>query len=260
MPNTAQISIFDYPDTQPTSAQIIPFPTQTPSPSRIHTQHTQQRVSPIRDPQKVNQIYEALKSSGKYGLRNATIFALQLSIGRRTNDIAHMKLSDVYDFSCNRVKTTITVDEHKTGKTARDLSLSSQIRTLLCEYIETLKSKTPDSLLFPSRKSNPDGSQHPLSTSSIDHIYQTYTAQVFSPEDSQTHISSYAARKTFGYNILMECNEKHGGMLPGTNIPALQYIQSVYNHESPLTSLRYIGAYDAPASELAESIASQYNF
>jgi integrase len=94
----------------------------------------------------------------------------------------------------------------------------------------------------------------------LDYIYQTYTSQLFSSEDGQTHISSYAARKTYGYNIYTECKKNYNGMLPGTDINALQYVQSVFNHESALTTMRYIGAYDAPASELAESIASQYEF
>lgn len=232
---------------------IISFPTTKPK-------HTQQRVSPIRDPEKVNQIYQSLLNSGEYGLRNATIFALQLAIGRRTNDILRMTLSDVCNFDNMTIKAVITVDEHKTGKTARDLPLNVRTRQLLSEYINTLTYQYPDSLLFPSRKSNPDGTQRPLNTSSLDKIYKTYTSQVFTPSDKQTHISSYAARKTYGYNIYTECLKNHNGVLPGTDINALQYVQSVYNHNSSMTTLRYIGAYDAPATQLAEDISQQYDF
>jgi len=252
MQNTAQI--FSINPIESNTAEIISFPT----PKR--TKYPQQRVSPIRDPEKVNQIYNALLNSGRFGLRNATIFALQLKIGRRTNDIARMTLSDIFDFNTNTVKPVITVDEHKTGKTARDLPLDNRIRQRLHEYILTLKKTQPDSLLFPSQKSNPDGTQRPLNTASLDYIYQTYTAQCFSSEDSQTHISTYAARKTYGYNIYTECTKNHNGLVPGTDINALQYVQSVYNHNSSMTTLRYIGAYDAPATQLAEDIASQYDF
>lgn len=254
MQNTAeQLSIFNI-HTHSTPNNLIPFPTQS------KPKHTQQRVSPIRDPEKVNQIYNTLLSSGRYGLRNATIFALQLKIGRRTNDIARMTLSDVYDFNTNTVKKTITVDEHKTGKTARDLPLDNRIRERLSEYIHTLKKKSPDSLLFPSQKLNPDKTQRPLNTASLDYIYQTYTSQCFSESDQQTHISTYAARKTYGYNIYTECTKNHNGLVPGTDINALQYVQSVYNHNSSMTTLRYIGAYDTVAPELAEDIAEQYDF
>lgn len=241
------------------SATIYNFPTQQPSTPK-HPKYPQQRVSPIRDPEKVNEIYNSLLNSGRYGLRNATIFALQLKIGRRTNDIAHMKLKDIYDFTRNRVKHTITVDEHKTGKTARDLPLDKNIQSILQAYIDTLKQKTPDSLLFPSQKPYPDGTQRPLRTSSLDDIYQRYTSKVFSSEDEQTHISTYAARKTYGYNIYTECMQNHNGLLPGTDINALQFVQSVFNHESTSITLRYIGAYDTPARELAESIAKKYDF
>ena len=248
MQEAVQLSIFNAPQ-----GEIISFPTQK-------SKHTQQRVSPIRDPQKVNEIYNALLNSGRYGLRNATIFALQLAIGRRTNDIAHMTLSDVYDYRTNQIKSKITVDEHKTGKTARDLPLNTRTRQLLQEYVHTLKYKSPNSLLFPSQKHNPDGSQRPLNTASLDYIYQTYTAQCFTDSDDQTHISTYAARKTYGYNIYTQCLNNHNGILPGTDINALQYVQSVYNHNSSMTTLRYIGAYDTPATQLVEDIAQQYNF
>ena len=261
--NNTQLSIFDptpisTPITPATPAPIIPFPksSSNPHPNR----KPQQRVSPIRDPKKVTEIYHSLLQSGRYGLRNASIFALQLAIGRRTNDILSLKIQDVFNYSTNSPKSTITVDEHKTGKTARDLPLDSQTQSILSRYIHTLKNKAPQALLFPSQKKNPDGTQRPLNTASLDYIYQTYTSQLFSSEDGQTHISSYAARKTYGYNIYTECKKNHNGMLPGTDINALQYVQSVFNHESALTTMRYIGAYDAPASELAESIASQYEF
>lgn len=253
--NNAQLSIFDLPSnpSMPTD-NIIPFPTQS------RPKHTQQRVSPIRDPQKVKEIYNALLSSGRYGLRNATIFALQLAIGRRTNDISRMTIQDIYNFSTRTVKSKITVDEHKTGKTARDLPLDSKTRQKLEAYIYTLKNKAPTALLFPSQKLNADKTQRPLNTSSIDYIYQTYTSKVFTTEDEQTHISSYAARKTYGYNIYKTCTQEHNGLLPGTDINALQYVQSVFNHNSSMTTLRYIGAYDTPATQLAEDIAGQYDF
>ena len=236
---------------------IVSFP--VPTHTHTHT-HTQQRVSPIKDPDKVVEIYNALLSSGKYGLRNATIFALQLAIGRRTNDIAAMRIKDIYDFKKHAIKSMITVDEHKTGKTARDLPLPPRTRQLLQNYTNTLSQKSPESLLFPSQKRDKNGNQRPLSTSSLDHIYQTYTAQCFTSEDEQTHISTYAARKTYGHNLYTECMKKHNGMLPGTDISALQYVQSVFNHESTSITLRYIGAYDAPAMELAESIEGKYSF
>ena len=256
MQNT-QLSIFDSSEVIiSTPNNIIQFPTSNSHPNR----HPQQRVSPIRDPELVNQIYNTLLSSGRHGLRNATIFALQLAIGRRTNDMLHMTMSTVYDYTQHTVKSKITVDEHKTGKTARDLPLPQKTRQLLANYIYTLKNKSPNALLFPSQKRNPDGSQRPLNTASLDYIYQTYTSQLFSSEDEQTHITSYAARKTYGHNIYTECMKNHNGFLPGTDINALQYVQSVFNHESSNITLRYIGAYDTPANELAESIQDKYDF
>lgn len=242
-----------------TPDNLITFP-KRPNRTYSHT-HTQQRVSPIRDPQIVSQIFHALRSTGTYGLRNSCIFALQLAIGRRTNDILSTRLQTVYNFSTNTVKSIITVDEHKTGKTARDLPINSQTRQILQEYIETLPIKTPDALLFPSRKHNPDGSQRPLMTTSLNDIYKDITSAIYSALDTpQTHISSYAARKTYGYNIYTECTKNHNGLLPGTDINALQYVQSVFNHKDSMTTLRYIGAYDSPATQLAEDISSQYDF
>ena len=268
LPN--QISLFDITASQDANnpeAQIIQFPNQPQSQPTRH-KYPQQRVSPIRDPEKVNDIYKSLLNSGRYGLRNATIFALQLKIGRRTNDIARMRIGDVctvynkgkHKGQIKSVKEKITVDEHKTGKTARDLPLDDRIRARLFEYVRNLKDQSPDSLLFPSQKHNKDGSQRPLNTASLDYIYQTYTAQCFDESDDQTHISTYAARKTYGHNIYTECMKNHNGFVPGTDINALQYVQSVFNHNSSMTTLRYIGAYDTVAPELANDIAEKYDF
>ena len=333
-----QIDI-DTNNTTLTTSNIIPLPwvvddledsqnkdnnTDTISVYKPHPKSPQQKVSPIRDPELVGRIYQSLlDSSKKYGLRNATIFALQLAIGRRTNDIARMKVGDVADCERRVIKKVITVDEHKTGKTARDLPLDRKTRERLGIYIGTLKDQSSDALLFPSQKSGKDGKQRGLNTSSLDNIYQKYTARVFekssnldkdnnndnhnnhnnsdnlnnaklnnlnlnnsnlnndntppvrengqrdfevdddltySDDYNRTHITTYAARKTYGYNIYTECMKNHGGFMPGTDVSALEYVQSVFNHKDSITTLRYIGAYDMPARELMEGIGSKYDF
>lgn len=247
LPN--QLSIFDTPATPD---NIVPFPIQ-------RHPHTQQRVSPIRDPQLIKQIYDALRTSGKHGLRNATIFILQIAIGRRTNDMLSMRLQDVYDFTTHTVKPVITVDEHKTGKTARDLRIPPKTINYLQEYIRTLKSKSPTSYLFPSQKRNPDKTQRPLNTSSLDNIYKEITSTIYSKINTpQTHISSYAARKTYGYNLYNKCMKEHNGVIPDTNINALDYIQSLFNHKDIITTTRYIGTYDAVSEQLAAEIENDY--
>lgn len=238
---------------------IVPF--KHPNSRPGNHLHTQQRVSPIRNTDTVNQIIAALKVSGRHGLRNATIFILQLTIGRRTNDMLRLKLSDVYDFNTNTVKPYITVDEHKTGKTARDLPLNPNICNLLTEYISTLKQITPDAYLFPSQKRNPDGSQRHLNTSSLDNILKEATQSIFKTIDTpQTHITSYAARKTYGYNLYTYCMKNNNGLLPDSNIPALSFLQSLFNHSSELVTLRYIGVYDTLASKLCQEIGNQYEY
>lgn len=255
MTQLAQISIF--PEQSTNTDNIVEFPKYTPK----HIKHPQQRVSPIRDPKIVDQIIISLKQSGRHGLRNATIFVLQLSIGRRTNDILRMHIQDVYDYRSYTVKSIITVDEHKTGKTARDLPLGDKTRMLLQEYIDTLSDKSSSAYLFPSQKRNTDGTQRHLNTSSLNEIYKEATEVIFKHIDTdQTHISSYAARKTFGWNIYQTCMKEGNGLVPGTDINALQYLQSVYNHDSTMTTLRYIGAYDSPATKLTNKIADQYTY
>ena len=268
MPN--QISVFDYMNSvnsidsttflNPTSTNIISFPSQTstnPHPNR----RPQQRVSPIRDADVTNQIYKSLLSTGRYGLRNATIFALQLAIGRRTNDILRMTIGTVYDYKTNSIKSYIRVDEHKTGKTIRDLPIPTKTQELLTKYLKTLKSRKPDSLLFPSQKHNADGSQRPLNTASLDYIYQVATTALFSSLNlDRTHISSYAARKTFCYDLYIKSMMENNGIVPGTNIYVIDYLQSFLNHHSNQDTMRYIGVYDSISMEMANSIAEKYDF
>lgn len=219
----------------------------------------QQKVLPIKDTSTVNAVYNALLHSGKHGKRNAAIFALGLATGRRSSDILKFRLYDVYDFSTRSIRSKLSLKESKTGKMAIGLPVDTYTKNILIDYIRTLKNKAPDAYLFPSQKKNPDGSQRPLNVTSLNEILKANTEAICKAlgDPEQTHLSSYCARKTFGYNFYKDAMENNNGMMEN-GIHVLDFLQAVYNHSSRLVTLRYIGAWEDAHMEVANRIAAQY--
>ena len=53
---------------------------------------------------------------------------------------------------------------------------------------------------------------------------------------------------------------ENNGMIPGTNIYVVDYLQSFLNHNSNQDTMRYIGVYDNLSMNMADSIAEKYDF
>lgn len=221
--------------------------------------HTQQKVLPIKDSSLVDEIFDSLLHSGRYGFRNASIFALNIAIGRRSSDILRLRVKDVYDFNTHDIKLYMSVKESKTGKSAQDMPVNEVTRNVLRKYFNRLADTSPDAYFFPSQKKNADGSQRPLNVTSMNEIYKWNTEYICSKlEDPKfTHISSYSCRKTYGYNLYKYCMEHNGGMT-SFGVHVLDYLQSLYNHSSRLITLRYIGAWDDLSLGMANAVAMQY--
>ena len=223
-------------------------------------EHTQQKVLPIKDPSLVEQIFDSLLNSGRYGLRNATIFALNIAIGRRSSDILNLRVKDVYDFTKKNVRTYMSIRESKTGKSAQDMPVNDMTRDILRKYFFSLYDKSPEAYFFPSQKRNSDGTQRPLNITSMNEIYKWNSERICSLLDDPkfTHISSYACRKTYGYNLYKHCMEHNGGMT-SFGVHVLDYLQKLYNHSSRLITLTYIGALDDVSLSMANAVAMQYS-
>lgn len=247
-----QISLFDTPTPIHDDTRI------TPIPSKPHTSSRKpHKAQPITDKEVLAAIKQTLLSStGRYGLRNYTIFVLALNTGLRMNDVLNVHLRDIWDFSSQTILTPFTIKESKTGKYADNITLSPTTQSTLKEYILTMKHRTPDTPLFPSQKqmpkSHPQTQIHNLSGS----IIATHT-----PNKNDTgcmerksywrilhsvaqtlgvQVSCHTPRKTFARFIY----DSYKGTLVENQFSALDLVQQMLRHSSSSITLRYIGITD----------------
>lgn len=218
-----------------------------------------QKVLPIKTPDICAQVYKALLNSGRYGKRNAAIFALNLATGRRSSDILRFKISDVYDYTTNSIRTKISLKESKTGKMVIGLPLDKYTAQILESYIHSLRNRSPQAYLFPSQKKNPDGSQRPINVTSLNEILKANTETICSnlKDPDRTHFSSYVARKTFAYRLYEHHMKTNNGMLDN-GIHVLDFLQSVFNHSSREITLRYIGAWEDASESTINPVAEEW--
>lgn len=241
------------------NTQISMFQEDTTAITDFSLKPKQQKVLPIKTPDVCAQVYKALLNSGRYGKRNAAIFALNLATGRRSSDILRFKISDVYDYTTNSIRTKISLKESKTGKMVRGLPLDKYTTQILESYIHSLRNRSPQAYLFPSQKRNPDGTQRPINVKSLNEILKDNTEAICKTlnDPEQTHFSSYVARKTFAYRLYKNHMESNNGMLPN-GIHVLDFLQSIFNHSSREITLRYIGAWEDASEDTINPVAEEW--
>lgn len=229
-------------------------------PKRTSAPHV--KVSPIRKAETCSLIYNTLYAASKqYGHRNATIFALGLAIGRRTSDILNLKVGDVYTYrdiaTPGEVKRTLTLKESKTGKTTVELTVSESTREILGRYIATLKNKSADDPLFPSRKRDGNGQLRGIDITQYNKILKQVDAVLQEAGSETRHVSSYGMRKTFGWRLYDFYMRTNNGVMEN-GIHVLRFLQALYNHSDERHTLRYIGAWDDMYRKTAEAIDAEY--
>lgn len=163
-------------------------------------------VEPIRNAEKVEEIYKHLKKNSD---RNALLFLFGVYTGLRISDIMKFKIHDCY----NRY---YSIREMKTGK-QKTYDWNPYLKKELDKYIEN---KNPDEYLFKSRK----GKNQAISRQ------QAYRIIKKACNDCNVfNVGTHTLRKTFGL-FLYEQSEKNIGML-----------MDIFNHSSENITLRYIG-------------------
>ena len=249
----AQISLFDPEITSShDTANLVSFPTKPKAVSR-----KPHKAQPITDKEVLASIKASLLSStGRYGLRNYTIFVLALNTGLRMNDVLNVHLRDIWDFATDSILPFFSIKESKTGKYASNITLSETTRSTLKEYILTMKHRTPDTPLFPSQKKTPKSHTPTLIHSLSGEVIATHT-----PNKNDTgcmerksywrilhsvalalgvQVSCHTPRKTFARFIY----DSYKGSLVENQFTALDLVQQMLRHSSSAITLRYIGITD----------------
>ena len=106
-----------------------------------------------------------LNRPGRYSglrIRNYTIFVLGIHIGRRINDLFHLKFHRILESDGVTLKTHICMREQKTRRPVKIL-INEHMREALTMYLSSLEEYNLDDYLFHSRKKDKDtGEKKPL--------------------------------------------------------------------------------------------------
>lgn len=174
---------------------------------------------PIKDKNALEEFKNYYLKKGNY--RNYSLIVMGLNTALRISDILSLKWSDVYNFSADRFKSHLELDEKKTGKHSVIALNHATISALHC-FMEHL----PDSefsyekYIFASKKTE----NKPIGRVQAYRIVKEAAAKTGLEE----HISCHSLRKTFGYFAYKS----------GTDSVMLM---EIYNHSSFRVTQRYLG-------------------
>jgi len=166
-------------------------------------------VQPIRSAEDIGRMKERLKAvGGKYYL----MFVIGLNTGLRVSDILNLTVGDV------KGKTHVTITEKKSGKRRRFM-INEQLRR---EIDERISGAGDGDYLVKSRK----GRNRPVSRCQAYKVVSDAAKSL-----GLSEVGTHTMRKTFGY--------WHYKMHKDVAI-----LQDIFNHDSPSTTLGYIGIND----------------
>ena len=162
-------------------------------------------VQPIRDIEKVNDIYDYLNEQSP---RNGLLFAFGIYTGLRISDILAIKVRQV------RNGKYLSIREKKTGK-EKNIPINKFLRQCIDEYIIDLKNYE---FVFYGRKKTA-----PMSRQQAYNILSSAAKKFGVPS-----VGTHTLRKTFGYHMYQKTHD-------------VAMLMDIFNHTDHMVTLRYIG-------------------
>jgi len=170
-------------------------------------------TQPIRNPQDVNRFLNYFKTQNQP--RNYVLATLGVYTALRISDILNINCNDVYDFTKNKVRKSITITEQKTKK-QKTIALNKTVISALKAYRPQAEPNKPLIL-------------NPKTGNAIKRI-QAYRIIRTAAETIgiDYNVSCHSLRKTFGYRAWQN------GISP-------VILMDIYNHSSMAVTQRYLG-------------------
>ncbi len=163
-------------------------------------------VEPVRDLDLFDDMLEFLKNKNR---RDFVMVVSQYYTNLRISDILRLQVKHVKNLKEIRIRET------KTNK-LKCIPIYGQYKSILEDYIQDKKDYE---YLFPAN----GGKNKPISRQRAYQIIKEVADEFDIP-----NIGTHSMRKTFGYHYYNETKD-------------IALLQTIYNHSSPSTTLRYIG-------------------
>ena len=178
------------------------------------------KVDPIRDKEDVQKFKQAAKRK-----RDRVLVEIGMNCGLRISDLLEIKVKDVTDNS------HINLNEKKTGK-VRKIKLNHKVEELVQEYIEDSGLYKED-YLFQSRQ----GGNRPISREQAYRILNDMADRA----GLDIKVGTHTLRKTYGYHHYRKFKD-------------VAQLQAIFNHNSPQTTLDYIGVTQEEIDKTADEL------
>jgi len=162
-------------------------------------------VEPIRNIEKIRKVEKYLE---KHSKRDLLMFTIGTNCGLRISDIVALNVGDV------RNKSHIEITEKKTGK-FKKFPINSKLKPMLEKFTKDKHSDEPLFTTIFKNRMNRFGAYY---------IIKAACKQAGIKEKVGTH----TMRKTFGYHHYKKFKD-------------VAMLQKIFNHSSPMITLRYIG-------------------
>lgn len=159
--------------------------------------------------------------------RNKMLFLIGINLGIRASDLCGLKWGFFFDNDGN-FKDSYTLQPKKTRKAKKFVKLyfNQVVKKAVTDYIEQYPIQDMDEYLFKSRK----GDSH-ITEISLGRIIKDAAEEV----GIDKNICSHSLRKTFGYHIWHNAQDKEKSLI---------ILQTIFNHSSPMMTKKYIGLMD----------------
>ena len=179
--------------------------------------------------------------------RNKLIFLLGINLGIRGSDLCELRWNDIfYDNFEFREKTNIQpIKTRNTSGKYVSLFFNDTAKTAIKEYIELYPIKDINGYVFESKRTSDNGSTH-IDRISIGRMLKSVAKEC----GIKRNINSHSLRKTFGYQVWHNANNKDN---------ALSMLQYIFGHSSQVVTQRYIGVEDEEIMEVYNSLDAQLN-
>ena len=175
--------------------------------------------------------------------RNKLLFVLGINLGLRASDLRTLRWSF---FFCNdgefREYYTLQPKKQRKYKKFVKLYFNPTVKKAISNYLELYPYKDLDDLLFKSRKGD-DAIKESVMWDIID--------KVAKEAGISQNIGSHSLRKTFGYWIWHESEDKN---------KALVILMKIFNHSDTATTAKYIGITDDEFQDTYDSIDIGFEF
>ena len=175
-------------------------------------------VQPIKDKRKLQRMIKVLEDQNP---RNALLFRVGLNTILRIQDILDLKVNNIFHDD-GRFRLYLSLFERKTRKSKsrqmKNIKLNSLLRKELKEYVEFFELTSEDYIFFSLH--NPDNN--------LDRVEAWRMLKKAADKVGIENFGTHSMRKTLAWTIYKQTKD-------------ISLVMIMLNHNSPKTTLRYLG-------------------